>query len=927
MARREVSDEQRAYGGVFLLAVGLLLVGALWSVMDDNFFRRPWKRHQASFFRLERGYLQRQIEEENARLAADPEYQKLGADLAAARDKLANGDTARRIAELEERLKTVKVRHGELDLELRIQKSRLEEAWYEYEHALHEKYPEAEIAQRKAHIEKLEEGRKAIQVGFDRTKGEIEQITSELDELRSEVHTLEHQLHEMTAERRRLEERLAGIGLNIGPWKFPPIGRIHQVVLPEFERSNFDNPLMRVDRCISCHVGINRVGFEDAPQPYRTHPQRELLLGNHDPDKWGCTPCHQGQGPAVNSTDQAHGFVKFWQHPLLTGKEAQATCIGCHANVEYLEGAEAIAEGEKLFEELGCHGCHLATGYEDLPRVGPSLRRLRAKVDPSWLIRWVQDPHAYRPHTRMPGFMFDREQAVAVAAYLWTSSRAESEEWLATRPLPDGIDPADSALVARGKELADTIGCRGCHGFAAGESPARLGESKDVAPNLSNIAEKTGPRWMYYWIRGPRGYSPDSRMPSLRVSDQEAKAIVSYLMTLGERKEESELAARLDDQGYYRAGEALVRKYGCAGCHAVTGMEKAARIGAELSLYGSKPLSEMFFGDRTDIPHTWEDFTYWKLKEPRTYQTERIEQVMPTFRLTDSEIKSLRRFLYGRRAEKIPPRYRAGTTEAARREVIGRRVVARYNCVGCHVIQGKGGAIRALYEDNPNMAPPVLNGEGSKVQSEWLYNFLKRPVTLRPWLQVRMPTFDLSDEETTALVNYFAALDGVELPFVHVDPEAVPPEHIEAAKILMSEDYFACFSCHQRGDRFPEGPPEGWAPDLAMARERLRPEWIARWLRDPQAVQPGTKMPSFYEVGEDGNPAGGPDDILDGDNLRQIEALRDYIMVLDQADAILARRSRNGAEPPSAAPAGGAPPSEDGRAAARPAEATAGGQS
>jgi hypothetical protein len=57
-----------------------------------------------------------------------------------------------------------------------------------------------------------------------------------------------------------------------------------------------------------------------------------------------------------------------------------------------------------------------------------------------------------------------------------------------------------------------------------------------------------------------------------------------------------------------------------------------------------------------------------------------------------------------------------------------------------------------------------------------------------------------------------------------------------------------------------------------MARQRLNPSWIIKWIQDPQKIQPGTKMPSFYP--------GGPDDILDGKDDRQIEALRDYVMSL-----------------------------------------------
>jgi hypothetical protein len=73
-------------------------------------------------------------------------------------------------------------------------------------------------------------------------------------------------------------------------------------------------------------------------------------------------------------------------------------------------------------------------------------------------------------------------------------------------------------------------------------------------------------------------------------------------------------------------------------------------------------------------------------------------------------------------------------------------------------------------------------------------------------------------------------------------------------------------------------------------------------------------MPSFYETTEDGTPAGGPDDVLDGNNLEQIQALRDYIMVLKQADQLLAGEKKDDTQD---APADAAAPRQD--AAAEPA--------
>jgi mono/diheme cytochrome c family protein len=248
---------------------------------------------------------------------------------------------------------------------------------------------------------------------------------------------------------------------------------------------------------------------------------------------------------------------------------------------------------------------------------------------------------------------------------------------------------------------------------------------------------------------------------------------------------------------------------------------------------------------------------------------------MPNFDLQDEDIKALRTFLASRMEGEIPEQYhfRPPGIESI---VAGRLLVARYNCTGCHVIEGRGGDIRPLFEEQPTMAPPILNGEGRKVQSQWLFAFLRAPQPIRPWLQVRMPTFGLSNHEANALVQYFDVQDGVQGPFTHITKAAFRPEDLEVGRLLTSKEYFDCFSCHQRGAQKPEGAPEDWAPDLALAHQRLNPDWVVDWIRDPQALMPGTKMPSFYP--------GGPPDVLDGDEERQIRALRDYIMSLGLLD-------------------------------------------
>jgi mono/diheme cytochrome c family protein len=201
----------------------------------------------------------------------------------------------------------------------------------------------------------------------------------------------------------------------------------------------------------------------------------------------------------------------------------------------------------------------------------------------------------------------------------------------------------------------------------------------------------------------------------------------------------------------------------------------------------------------------------------------------------------------------------------------GKKLVNDLHCAGCHLIE-------LGYSHVGHMINfPELYFEGDKIQASWLFSFLKQPYSLRPGIQQRMPHFRLSDEEALAITEYILALK---------DPKATLPEglkstgllsqeNVEVGKLLASPEYLACFRCHQQGDKKPEGNPEEWAPDLSLARQRLNPDWITRWLLDPQKIQPGTKMPTYFA-----DDKSGPEDILGGDETKQIIALRDYILSL-----------------------------------------------
>src|SRR5439155_1626805 len=60
--------------------------------------------------------------------------------------------------------------------------------------------------------------------------------------------------------------------------------------------------------------------------------------------------------------------------------------------------------------------------------------------------------------------------------------------------------------------------------------------------------------------------------------------------------------------------------------------------------------------------------------------------------------------------------------------------------------------------------PPTLIREGEKVQPGWRFQFLRNPISIRPMTVLRMPKFNMSDEDAMAIVNYFTAVDQITNP-------------------------------------------------------------------------------------------------------------------------------------------------------------------
>ena len=182
----------------------------------------------------------------------------------------------------------------------------------------------------------------------------------------------------------------------------------------------------------------------------------------------------------------------------------------------------------------------------------------------------------------------------------------------------------------------------------------------------------------------------------------------------------------------------------------------------------------------------------------------------------------------------------------------GRNLITTYNCQGCHLIEGEGHAIRTSIED-VGMLPPNLASQGARVQTPWLFEYLHDPAseTMRPWLAVRMPTFQFSDEEVNTIIDYFAASDERETFLSAMD--GAETRDLAVGSVVF--EMLQCARCHPAGPAAAGalgGSAADLAPSLLLAPERLRHDFVPDWIKDPQSFVSGTKMPANFLKLEDG---------------------------------------------------------------------------
>jgi cytochrome c551/c552 len=994
---------QKSMATWYVVTMLILTASLFWALWDEAFGQRPWKAYQrewkdrySTFLKTARS-ASTQSEKD---VEGNRDYQKLKQDY-----EQANQQAAPRTKEINDQLRALSAKILAVQNVFTDRRAYVNALTYDIEttasaSSKQSKLKDLERYKQQTAVVEYPDGSKAtytypqLEETYNDLKTERGKLSAELGEL----------IKPVSDQKAKLDAYLSEHMVNLTPTQIRGLQDKTEALDPAILQINVAEANI-VDRCESCHMGIREpvkltaASMSPAPkgkQPdeyaraFTSHPEPGLLK-THDPDKFGCSPCHQGNGRATTSVEKAHGNYEHWLWPLFPKPNVEAGCQTCHAADMVLVSGDVgwtLSEGKDLFRQRGCVGCHRFEGYDkepedlnsmaqqikqmegekkenlkqaaylmkqadnaqsneeanhlndravalrvsnskldlrivqldrttksllqDMKKVGPNLKDVRLKLNKNWIPVWLKKPTDFRPMTRMPNFRLNDEQIQAISAYLWQSA------------LPDAPVKHNPGNAGRGKELFEMRGCLGCHSVGEGDQMQGGG----FAANLTRVGEKANYDYLVRWVHnarqrtrpycplekkdiGPEDYAKKGLpfvfdlqhskcpndghelqvqnmtvMPSLRLTEQDASDVASYLVTLKKNEPSSYPDAPfMDDPKLKDEGKKWIRHFGCAGCHEISGFEDEGRIGTELTFEGSKPIERLDFAlltemaqrgdgepikdpdDRARLPEgpakgPWYSnlgFFEHKLAEPNVWDQGKIKSEteklrMPNVHLTPEQIRALTTFLMGSQESALPAAYQYRPLDYRRDIQEGWWVVKKYNCMGCHqFISGQQTALMGMkrYQEAQEQLPPKLLTEGARVNPQWLLRFLSNPSLsdsdtdrngVRSYLQVRMPTFSFSENELGKLVRFFAALSRQPFPYIPEPATTLQAKETDMARGLFSSTAAPCLKCHATGDAAHD--KNATAPNFLLARERLKPDWVERWIIDPQAISPGTAMPS-----------------------------------------------------------------------------------
>lgn len=499
------------------------------------------------------------------------------------------------------------------------------------------------------------------------------------------------------------------------------------------------------------------------------------------------------------------------------------------------------------------------------------------------------------------------------------------------------VDLQRSQQLRRGRQLFADLRCFKCHAPDASQ-PFQMPEMSADVPALHDVGSRLNAPFVAKWVKDPKVVRPDSAMPAVIKTEQDANHIAAYLATLQGAKLPRTPEFSANDVS---SGARVFTSLGCVGCHTAPDAAQTDPARVPLAHVAQKYQPSALLD-------------YLETPEARFHWTK-----MPNFRLNDDELRQLSAYVLAKarkpedasvngdaqrgrqlfrssgciqchdlpveRNDSAPalsrlkeqvdqgcladavhdhsaPDYKLSQDDRAALRAfltsgaaslsqdhpseIAQRHVQSLNCVACHARDQQpdrwaalGDEIAAIERDLP--ATEEKHHATDRPSLTWVGDKL-RPQWAEAFIKGEVPykPRPWMTARMPSFSRYAPALAiGMAaqhgLPSNAADNRKPNTELAEIGRRLAgTQGGFSCIQCHGIGSTPPIAPFEAPAPNFMYISDRLREDYYHRWMRNPGRLEPGTRMPQFSD------PSGKTSlrDVLEGDAQPQFEALWHYLL-------------------------------------------------
>jgi mono/diheme cytochrome c family protein len=281
------------------------------------------------------------------------------------------------------------------------------------------------------------------------------------------------------------------------------------------------------------------------------------------------------------------------------------------------------------------------------------------------------------------------------------------------------------------------------------------------------------------------------------------------------------------------AGRALLARYGCVHCHALTLPD-----GARLTPNDHPPSLEHV------AQKTTREWIFAWIKNPQAYSS---SATMPNFQLSDNDARDISTFLISQSTAVEgggAPQSSTPTTPSDAATQAGSSAYGESFCASCHAMQNAAGLLVG------GNVGPELTGIGTKAKPDWLREWIRNPKAYDP--ETLMPHYRF-DAKQLSLIAGFLGTKTVPDFVANLRLEAPSATQIAHGRQLATE--IGCAVCHLiNGIRHPDD----FAPDLTAAgsrplakivfvpgMEQTLPAYIEAKIKQPRSFGTALKMPQF----------------------------------------------------------------------------------